>query len=81
MYKVTAEGIDENHALSLEFAEGDINCPLVWPRGAQAVIAEIDAFANEHAGRAEHQEYISAKIVVADELLLEELILLGGKRP
>ena len=57
-----------------------MNRPLVWPRGAQAVIGEIDAFADAHAGRAEHQEDISAKIVAADELLLKELILLGGKR-
>ena len=29
VYKITAEGIDGNHALGLEFAEGDMNRPLV----------------------------------------------------
>ena len=43
MHEIAAEGIDGNHALGLEFAEGNMNRPLVWPRGAQAVIGEIDS--------------------------------------
>ena len=78
--EITAEGIDGDHALGLEFAEGDMDGPLVRPRGAQAVIGEVDAFADAHAGRAEQEEDISAEIVAAHELLLEELILLGGER-
>jgi hypothetical protein len=77
--EVTAEDIDGNHALGLEFAEGDMDGPLVRPRRAQTVIGEVDAFADTHAGRAEQQEDISAEIVAAHELLLEELILLGGE--
>ena len=80
MYEITDEGIDGDHAFGLEFAEGDMNGPLVWTRGAQAVIGEIDAFADTHAGVAEQQEDISAEIVAAHELLLQELILLGGER-
>ncbi len=66
-------------ALGLEFSERDMNGPLFWSRGAQAVIREIDAFTDTHAGRAEQQEDISAEIVAAHELLLQELILLGGE--
>jgi hypothetical protein len=54
--------------------------PLVGACGAQAVVGEVDAFADTHASVAEQQEYISAEIVAAHELLLEELILLGGER-
>ena len=80
VYKITDEGIDGDHAFGLEFAEGDMNRPLVWPRGAQTVVGEIGAFADTHAGVAEQEEDISAEIVAAHELLLEELILLGGER-
>ena len=80
VYKITAEGIDGDHALGLEFAEGNMDGPLVGRRGAQTVIGEVDAFADTHAGVAEQQEDISAEIVAAHELLLEELILLGGER-
>ena len=79
--EITAEGIDGYHALGLEFAEGNMDGPLVGACGAQAVIGQVDAFADTHAGGAEQEEDISAKIVATHELLLEELILLGGERP
>ena len=41
MHEITAESIEGDHAFGLEFAEGDMNRPLAWPRGAQAVIGEI----------------------------------------
>jgi predicted dehydrogenase len=78
--EITAEGIDGDHAFGLEFAEGNMDGPLVGPRGAQTVIGEIDAFADAHAGRAEQEEHISAEIVAAHKLLLQELILFGGER-
>jgi hypothetical protein len=80
VYEITDEGTDGDHAFGFQFAEGDMNRPLVWPRGAETVIGEIGAFADTHAGVAEQEEDISAEIVAAHELLLEELILLGGKR-
>jgi len=57
------------HALGLEFAEGNMDGPLVRSRGAQTVIGEIDALADAHAGRAEQEEDISAEIVATHELL------------
>ena len=53
VYKITAEGIDGDHALGFQFAEGNMDRPLVRPRGAQTVIGQIDAFADAHAGLAE----------------------------
>jgi len=55
--------------------------PLVGAGGAEAVIGQVDTFADTQAGIAEQQEDISAQIVAAAELLLQELILLGGERP
>jgi len=78
--EIAAEGIDGDHAFGLEFAEGNMDGPLVRPRGAQTVIRQVDALADAHARRAEQEEDISAEIVAAHELLLEELILLGGER-
>ena len=78
--EIAAEGIDGDHAFGLEFAEGNMDGPLVRPRGAQTVIGEIDALADAHAGRAHQEEDISSEIVSAHELLLEELILLGSER-
>src|SRR4051794_18804446 len=37
----------------LRFSDGHMNRPLVRRRGAQAVIGEVDAFADSHAGRTE----------------------------
>ena len=68
--EITDEGIDGDHAFGFEFAEGYMNGPLVWTYGAQAVIGQVDAFADTHAGVAEQQEDISAQIVAAEELLL-----------
>ena len=78
--EIAAEGIDGDHAFGLEFAEGNMDGPLVRPRGAQTVIRQVDALADAHARRAEQEEDISAEIVATHELLLEELILFGGER-
>ena len=50
MNEIADEGIDGDHAFGLEFAERDMNRPLVRSCGAQAVIGEIDALADTHAG-------------------------------
>jgi hypothetical protein len=48
--EVTGEGIDGDHALGFELAQGDMNRPLFRPRAAQAVIRQVRAFADTHAG-------------------------------
>ena len=77
----TNEGIDWDHAFGFELAERDMNGPLIRTGGAQAVIRQVSAFADAHAGVAEQQEDVSAQIVTAKALLLQELILLCGERP
>ena len=75
------EGIDGDHAFCFELAERDMNGPLIWCGGAQAIEGEIGALADAHASVANQQKGISAEIVAAQELLLQELILLCGERP
>jgi hypothetical protein len=79
MNEITNEDIDGDHTFGFEFAQGHVNCPLIWPGGAKAVISEVDPLADAHSGVAEQEEDIAAKIVAAHELLLEDLILLCGK--
>jgi isopentenyl diphosphate isomerase/L-lactate dehydrogenase-like FMN-dependent dehydrogenase len=80
VYKITDEGIHGDHALGFQFAEGNMDGPLVGACGAQTVVGQVDAFADTHAGGAEQEEDISAKIVATHQLLLQEMILLGGER-
>ena len=65
MDEITDEGIDGDHAFGFELAEGNMDSPLIRTGGAQAVIGQVDAFADAHAGVAEQQEDISAQIVAA----------------
>ena len=80
MNEITNEGIDRHHTFGFEFAQGHVNRPQVWTCGVQAVIGKVDAFSDAYSGVAEQEEDISAKIVAAHELLLEDLILHCGKR-
>jgi len=59
--EITAERHRWGPCARLEFAEGNMDGPLVRSRGAQTVIGEIDALADAHAGRAEQEEDISAR--------------------
>ena len=70
MNEITDEGINRDHAFGFELAERYMDGPLVGTGGAQAVIREVSALADAHAGVAEQQEDISAQIVAAKELLL-----------
>ncbi len=65
--EVADEGIAGDHAFGLQLAEGNMDRPLVRAGGSQAVIRQIDAFADTHAGVAEEQEDISAEIVAAEQ--------------
>ena len=58
-----------------------MNGPLIRPRGAQTVIRQVGTFADAHAGVAEQREDVSVQVVATKALLLQELILLCGKRP
>jgi hypothetical protein len=57
-----------------------MNGPLIWTGGAQAITGQIGALADAHAGVTNQQKRISAEIIAAEKLLLEELILLRCER-
>jgi hypothetical protein len=49
----TNEGIDWDHTFGFEFTERDMNSPLIRTGRSQAVIRQVSAFADAHAGVAE----------------------------
>src|SRR5205085_949780 len=65
-----------HHSFCLELAQRNVNSPAIGANIAKAVIGEIDTFANAHTGMAEQQEDVGRQIVAAEQLLLDELILL-----
>ena len=54
-----------------------MNRPLIRTSGAEAIEGQIGAFADAHAGVANQQKGVTTEIVAAQELLLQELTLLG----
>ena len=56
-----------------------MNGPLIWAGGAEAIVGQIGALADAHAGVTDQQKRVTAEIIPAEELLVEELILLSGE--
>ena len=75
----TDKRIDGDHTFGLQFAERHMNCPLIRAGGAEAIEGQIGAFADAHAGVTNQQKSVAAQIVAAEELLLQELVLLCGE--
>ena len=75
----TNKTIDRDHAFLLKFAERDMHGPLIRAGGAEAIVGQIGALADAHAGVTDQQKSIPAEIVAAEQLLIEELILLSGE--
>ncbi len=48
--EIANKRIDGNHAFGFEFAEGDMNGPLIGTGGTQAIKAQISTLTNAHAG-------------------------------
>src|SRR5437870_12502080 len=76
MNEFTDKGVYGDHALGFELAERHVNRPLIGPGGAKAVVGQIGALTNAHAGVANQQKDIATEIVAAEEFLLQELVLL-----
>ena len=53
--------------------------PLIRAGGAEAIVGQIGALADAHAGVTDQQKRVTAEIIAAEELLVEELILLSGE--
>src|ERR1039457_381004 len=72
--------IDGDHSFGFEFAERYMDGPLIWTDGAKTIEGQVRTLSDAHAGVAEQQIDISAQIVAAEELLLQELVLLCSER-
>src|SRR2546422_4642703 len=79
MNEFTDKGVYGDHALGFELAERHVNRPLIGPGGAKAVVGQIGALTDAHAGVANQQKDIATQIVAAEEFLLQELVLLCGE--
>jgi hypothetical protein len=79
--QLTHKGIHGDHTLGFELAEGHMNRPLIRTGGAKAIASQVGALADPHTSVTNQQKGVAPEIVAAEELLLEELILLGGERP
>src|ERR1035437_3982570 len=55
--------------------------PLIWSDGAETLPGQVCTLSDAHASVTDQQEGICAQVVAADELLLEEFILLCCERP
>ena len=64
----------------MQFAERDMQGPLVRSEGAQAVQRQINALPDANAGGANEQERIGRQVAGTPPLLLQELIVGRGKR-
>jgi len=73
-------GIGGNPALGVQLAQGDVQCPLLWPYLPQAVQREMDAFADADPGGTDEQQRLGGEIIAAAQFLLQELVLVEGER-
>ncbi len=76
----TNKTIYRDHAFVVQFAERHMHRPLIRAGGAEAIDGQIGALSDADAGVTDQQKSVTAQIVAAEELLLEELILLCGER-
>ena len=76
MDEFTHKGVHGDHALGFEFAERHVNRPLIRPGRAKAVVGQIGAFTNAHAGMADQEKDIATEIVATEEFLLQKFVLL-----
>src|SRR5258708_40175810 len=76
----THKGIYGDHTFCFEYAEWHMNRQLIRTGRAKAVGGQIGTLTDAHAGVANQQKGIATQIVAAQELLLQELILLCCER-
>ena len=76
LHEFAYKGVDGDHTFGFELAEWDVNRPLIGPGRAKAVVGQVGAFTNAHAGVANQEKDIATEIVAAEEFLLQEFVLL-----
>jgi hypothetical protein len=64
------ERIHRDQSFGFQFAERDMDGPLIRTSGSEAVRCKIGALADAHSGVAYQQESIRTQVVAAEELLL-----------
>jgi hypothetical protein len=77
MHDPAEEGIDGNETLRPQLAKGHMNGPLILAHRAQTIERQIEAFADAHTGVPEEQQGVADPIVTPQQLLLDQLVLLG----
>ena len=73
-------GIGGDEAFAVQFADGDVEGPLIGSELRETIQGEIDAFADADAGGAGQQEGIGGQVVGAAQFLLQELIVWWRQR-
>lgn len=77
----TEVGIDRNEAFAMKLAERDMEDPLMRTDLTQTIKGKIDTLADTNAGGAHEQKRQCGQVGGLEELLLEETIVVEGKRP
>jgi hypothetical protein len=72
--------VGRHQTFGVEFAEGDMQGPLVGTDLAQAVPRQIDALADADSGGAGEQQRVGRQVAGAAQFLLQELVVSWGKR-
>jgi hypothetical protein len=67
----TYKRVHRNHSFRLQLAEGHVNGPTIRTDIVKAIIGEVGAFADAHAGMAQQQEDVGRQIIAAKQLLLD----------
>jgi hypothetical protein len=60
---------------AFQFAERNVNRPLILAAGVKTIEGKIARFADAHAGVTKQQENIAAEIIAAQQFFLKRLIL------
>ena len=75
----THKRIYGDHPFRFELTERHVNRPLIRAGRAKAVKGQVGTFTDAHAGVANQQKSIATQVIAAEELLLQELVLLWHK--
>ena len=72
--------IDRHQTFGVQFAEGNVECPLVRPDLSQTVPREINTFSDADSCGASEQKCVGRQVVGTAQLVAEQLIVLWRKR-
>jgi len=64
----------------VELPQRDFDCPLILAKVPQGIDSEIEELADTRSGCPQEEQTVRAQVIVFSELLLELMVILGGKR-